>query len=41
MAPPSPNPRLFKSYLIEQITLLADNYKARIYVGKVAAIPSR
>jgi hypothetical protein len=27
-------PSLFRSYLIEQLTLLADNYKARIYVGK-------
>jgi AMP nucleosidase len=28
------NPRLFKDYLIEQLSLLATNYKARIYVGK-------
>ena len=27
-------PLLFRSYLIEQLTLLADNYKARIFVGK-------
>ena len=27
-------PRLFKDYLIEQLTLLATNYKAAIYVGK-------
>jgi len=27
-------PALFRDYLIEQLSLLADNYKARIYVGK-------
>jgi len=27
-------PHLFKTYLIEQLTLLADNYQAAIYVGK-------
>ena len=27
-------PALFKDYLIEQLTLLSDNYKARIFVGK-------
>ena len=27
-------PHLFKTYLIEQLSLLADNYKAAIYVGK-------
>ncbi len=32
-------PHLFKTYLIEQLSLLADNYRAAIYVAK-AAIPS-
>jgi AMP nucleosidase len=27
-------PHLFRAYLIEQLSLLADNYKAAIYVGK-------
>ena len=27
-------PTLFRSYLIEQLTLLTENYKARIFVGK-------
>jgi len=27
-------PRLFRSYLIEQLSLLTDNYKARIFVGR-------
>jgi len=27
-------PALFRDYLIEQLRLLADNYKARLYVGK-------
>ena len=27
-------PRLFREYLLEQLTLLASNYKAAIYVGK-------
>jgi len=27
-------PALFRDYLIEQLTLLTDNYKARIFVGK-------
>ena len=27
-------PHLFKTYLIEQLTLLADNYRAAIFVGK-------